>query len=353
MDIAASAVFYSVIQPNFLTETAGRRRVGIGIIGTGAMAAAHASAYAEIPEVEIVGVCGRSADRTRAIAALCNAEALTDAGALLRDAAVEAIDMCLPTELHSAYVIPALDQGKHVFCETPLALHLEDAHRMLTAARRNKRLLQVGLLMRATAAYAHVKDVAESGESGRLLSLTTYRLGSYLLPGLPDRKTHYGEPSTELMTFDFDFVQWLMGRPERLSASATRGADGNPGETTALLTYRDGRHAAILASGLMPGGFPFSVGFRAVFERAAFILQNTFEGGPPRSDFKVYADGKRGMAVPVEPRNPYVEELRHFADCVRGRADCEKFDAERAIEALVLSAATQRSLSEGRTIDLD
>lgn len=342
-----------MIQANSLTETGGRGRVRIGIIGTGAMAAVHASAYAEIPEVEIVGVCGRRPDRARAIAALCNAEALTDAAALLGDAAVEAIDVCLPTELHSAFVIPALDQGKHVFCETPLSLHLEDARRMLAAARRNKRLLQVGLLMRATAAYARIKEVEESGESGRLLSLATHRLGSYLLPGLPDRKTHYGEPSTELMTFDFDFAQWVMGRPERLSASATFDADGNPGETAALLTYRDGRHAAILASGLMPAGFPFSVGFRAVFERAAFILQNTFEGGPPRSEFMVFADGKRGIAVPVEPRNPYVEELRHFADCVRGRADFEKFDAERAIDALVLSAATQRSLSERRTIDLD
>lgn len=342
-----------MIQPVSLTETTDRRRVRIGIIGTGTMAAIHASAYAGIPEIEIVGVCGRNPERARAVAALCSAEGLTDADALLQDTSVEAIDVCLPTEIHGAFVIPALDQGKHVFCETPLALRLEDAHHMLAAARHNKRLLQVGLLMRATAAYAHIKEVEESGESGRLLSLATYRLGSYLLPGLPDRKAHYGEPSTELMTFDFDFAQWVMGRPERLSASATSDADGNPGETTALLSYRDGRHAAILASGLMPAGFPFSVGFRAVFERAAFVLQNTFEGGPPRSEFTVYADGKRGMAVAVEPRNPYVEELRHFADCVRGRADFEKFDAERAIEALVLSAATQRSLSEGRTIDLD
>lgn len=342
-----------MIQPDSLTSTNGRGRVRIGIIGTGTMAAAHAAAYAEIPGIEIVGVCGRGRERTRTIAALCKAEALSDVTALLRETSVEAIDVCLPTEVHSAFVIPALDQGKHVFCETPLALRLEDARHMLAAARRNKRLLQVGLLMRATAAYAHIKEVEESGENGRLLSLSTYRLGSYLLPGLPGRKKHYGEPSTELMTFDFDFAQWVMGKPERLSASATCDAVGNPGETTALLSYRDGRHAAILASGLMPAGFPFSVGFRAVFERAAFVLQNTFEGGPPRSEFVVYADGKRGMAVAVESRNPYVEELRHFADCVRGHADFEKFDAERAIEALALSAATQRSLSEGRTIDLD
>ena len=119
-------------------------------------------------------------------------------------------------------MVPALDAGKHVFCETPLALELDEARQMRDAARRADRLLQVGLLMRSLGAYEHIKAVATSGEHGRLLSVATWRLGSYLHPGAPDHKAHYGDPSTELMTFDFDFIQWLMGPPGRLSASAAR-----------------------------------------------------------------------------------------------------------------------------------
>jgi UDP-N-acetylglucosamine 3-dehydrogenase len=206
--------------------------------------------------------------------------------------------------------------------------------------------------MRSVGAYEHVKAAVLSGVHGRLLSLATYRLGSYLRPGAPGHKAHYSEPSTELMTFDFDFVQWLMGPPAQLSATAVRVADSGPGEISVLLSFDDGCHATIVASGLMPHGFPFSVGFRALFERAAFELQTVFEDGPPESKFTVFDDGAQAQPVPISSRNPYQVELQRFVDCIRGRADPRLLDAERAVEALVLSTATQRALSEARTIEI-
>ena len=281
--------------------------IRIGILGAGAMGATHAAAYAGMADVQVAGVFGRDAERARSVAALCRAEPVTDIAALIQDRAVDAIDVCLPTALHHTVVILALDQGKHVFCETPLALRLDEARQMLQAARRAERLLQVGLLMRSVGAYEHIKGVASSGEHGRLLSLATWRLGSYLRPGAADHKTHYSDPSTELMTFDFDFVQWLMGSPMRLSANATCTAGGAPGEISALLAYDDGRHATIAASGLMPRGFPFSVGFRALFERAAFELRTVFEDGPPRSTSRSSPTRprldpfRRRIGIPMKP----------------------------------------------------
>src|SRR6266446_3235033 len=80
------------------------------------------------------------------------------------------------------------------------------------------------------------------------------------------------------MTFDFDVVGWLMGKPAHLSASGD-------GDVTAVLDYDDGRHATVAASGLMPAGFPFTVGFRALFEQAVFELQTVFADGPPHNTF--------------------------------------------------------------------
>jgi UDP-N-acetylglucosamine 3-dehydrogenase len=326
--------------------------IRIGILGAGAMGAEHAAVYANIADVKVVGVFARDLERARSVAALCEAEPFTDAEALIQNAAVEAIDVCVPSMVHHTFVIPALVHGKHVFCETPLALHLDDAQQMLKAARRANRLLQVGLLMRSAAAYEHVKVAVSSEEYGRLLSLTTYRLGSYLRPGAPDYRAHYSDPSTELLTFDFDFAQWLMGRPTRLSASAVRTAQGSPGEISALLSYEEGRHATLVASGLMPRGFPFSVGFRALFEHAAFELQTVFEDGPPRSKFTVINDHTSPQLVRIPNRNPYQVELQRFVDCIRGRADVRLLDAERAVEALILSTATQRALDEARSIEI-
>lgn len=318
--------------------------VRIAILGAGSMGTTHAAAYAAMSEASVVGVFSRDPARAAAVAAVCKALAVTDATALIQRADIDAIDVCLPSAVHHDVVIPALEAGKHVFCESPLALDLEQARRMRDAARRAGRLLQVGLLMRSVSAYGHVEAVARSGEHGRLLSVATWRLGSYLHADAPDRKAHYGDPSTELMTFDFDFVHWLMGQPQSLSASAARTPDGRPGEISALLSYPEGRLATVIASGLMPPGSPFAVGFRALFEQAAFEHLATFSGGPPRSSFTVAAGTTPARPVSVADRNPYEVELQRFIDCIRGRADPALLDADHAIEALVLSVATQRSI---------
>ncbi len=325
--------------------------IRIGILGAGSMGTMHAAAYAGMADVSVIGVFSRNPDRARAVASICRAQPFADLGPLM--ASVDAIDVCLPSAIHHEFVVPALTAGKHVFCETPLALELANARQMRDAARDANRLLQVGLLMRSVAAYEHIKAVADSGEHGRLLSITTWRLGSYLHPDATDRKAHYGDPPTELMTFDFDFVQWLMGPPLRLSASAARIPDGAVGETSALLTYPDGRHATVTASGLMPPGFPFSAGFRALFERAAFEHRAVFaRHGPPDSSLTIFTGTARGESVALPSRNPYQVELQHFVDCINGRADRELLAAERAIEALVLSVATQHSLSGCRSVEI-
>jgi UDP-N-acetylglucosamine 3-dehydrogenase len=316
------------------------------------MGTAHAAAYAEIAEATVVGVFSRDPAHARSAAAICKAEPISDVSALIRNASVDAIDVCLPSAIHPSFVVPALQAGKHVFCETPLALRLDEARQMLEAARRANRLLQVGLLMRSLGAYEHIKAVASSGERGRLLSVATSRLGSYLHRGAPDHKAHYSDPSIELMTFDFDFIQWVMGPPSHLSASAAGTDAGVPGEISALLSYADGRHATVVASGLMPPGIPFTVAFRAQFEGAAFEHQAIFENGPPKSSFTIAEGTARPQPVPTAARNPYQAELQRFVDCIGGRADPALLDAERAIEALVLSAATQRALDEGRSIEI-
>jgi predicted dehydrogenase len=319
--------------------------IRIALLGAGSMGTVHAAAYANMPEVSVVGVFSRDPARAAAVAAICKAQPVTDAARLIERTDVDAIDVCLPSAVHHDVVVPALGAGKHVFCESPLALDLEQAQRMRDAARRAGRLLQVGLLMRSVSAYGHVEAVARSGEHGRLLSITTWRLGSYLHADAPDRKAHYGDPSTELMTFDFDFVHWLMGEPASLSASAARLADGRPGEISALLTYPHGRHATVIASGLMPPGSPFTVGFRVLFERAVFEHLATFSGGPPNTRFTVAAGMTPARPVPVAERNPYEVELQRFVDCLCGRADPALLDVDRAIEALRLSIATTRSFT--------
>ena len=294
------------------------------------MGRTHAAAYATMADVELVDVPPRDSGRVRAV---------------IEGSEVDAIDICLPTPLHARFAIAALAHGKHVFCETPMAIDLGEAQAMRDAARKAGRLLQVGLLNRSIATYRHLKQVADAGTCGRLLSLSTWRLGSYLRPDAPDRKAHYSDPTTELMTFDLDFASWLIGKPARVSAAGT-------GEVVALLDWGDGRSARIAASGLMPTGLPFRAGFRALFEGACFELQQTFEAGPPRIDFTAAIGPAPPQPVTLSGSNPYAIELRRFADCIAGKSDPALLDAERAIEALELSLAVQQALARGGTVAL-
>jgi predicted dehydrogenase len=205
-----------------------KSKIRIGILGSGSMGAEHANAYRAIENIEVASVVSRSQQRAKAVAQVCGAKPITDASALLNDQSIDAIDVCLPSVIHSKFVIPALAEGKHVFSETPFALELAEAESMIHAARKFDRVLLVGLLIRSIAQYEYVRRVADSGEHGKILSLTTYRLDSYLRTDDIGHKEHYSDPSTELMTFDFDFIQWILGAPTRLSATAVKTDRGAP-----------------------------------------------------------------------------------------------------------------------------
>ncbi|HUN51626.1 MAG TPA: Gfo/Idh/MocA family oxidoreductase [Candidatus Sulfotelmatobacter sp.] len=324
----------------------------VGILGAGSMGAAHAAAWRSIDGSEIAGIFSRDGARARTMAGTFGTAPAVDPHVLLDDPAVDAIDICLPSRCHAEFALAALARGKHVFCETPFALGIAEAEAMIAAARRADRYLAVGLLMRAVAPYQYVREKVAAGTHGRLLSLAMHRLGSYLRPGASDHKPHYGEPSIELMTFDFDAAAWLLGKPRRLTAAATNLAADRPGEITALLDFGDGRQATIAASGMLPAGFTFRTGFRALFEGGAYVLETTFDRLPPSSRFEFYPADGPPQPVALAGHDPYAWELRHFADGIAGQADRDLLAPEHALAALKLSLATQRSLRERRTIDL-
>jgi UDP-N-acetylglucosamine 3-dehydrogenase len=322
--------------------------VRIGILGSGWMGAVHAECYRQIKGATVVGVFSRNQERAEAAAKICDAKAVVNVSALLDDPEISAIDVCLPTANHAEFVVAALEHGKHVFCETPFALTFTEAEAMLKAAKDADRIFMVGLLARSIAQYEYVHQAALAGHSGKVLSIATYRLGSYLLSEASRR--HYADPALELMTLDFDFIRWLIGSPASVSATAVEWAPGLPGEISGILNYDSGANATVIASGIMPKGFPFAIGFRVLFEKGAFKLKTVFEGaGPPKNGFQFYSD-EGTQTLTIEEHDPYEQELRYFVEAIRGEADPSLLDAQHACEALKLSLATLRSIKENRPI---
>ena len=320
----------------------------IGILGAGGMARAHAEAYARMRGVEIAGFYGRHKGKVAATAKAFHAPATTDLDRILRDDSIDAVDVVVPSGVHRDPVVAALEHGKDVFCETPIALTLEDADAMLRAARRAGRLLLCAQLMRFVAEYAHARETAVSGRLGRVTFVLASRLSRpYWSPAEPRPFATYGEPIVELMIFDFNYLNWILGRPSSVSAQGLRGHRGAADYAVAEVQYPRALGVAE-GSARMPAGFPFNTRLRVLFEEG--LLEADFRIHPDRfaSSYVEFSEGARGRKVRVPRRDPYAAECTHFVASVRGKADPDILDAVHDREALRVALAARDSFRSAR-----
>ncbi len=121
-------------------------RLPVGVIGVGALGQHHARHLARLNEVQLVGVCDIAAGRAEKIAAELGTAAFTEVDDLL--ARVEAVTIAVPTPAHAEVGLRALESSVPVLMEKPLAATLEEADRLIAAARRHRVQLQVGHIER-------------------------------------------------------------------------------------------------------------------------------------------------------------------------------------------------------------
>src|SRR5579872_4436459 len=142
----------------------------IGILGAGDMGRTHARMYAAMPDVEIAGIVGRSVAKVEQVAGELGVPALVDPWVILDDESIDAVDVTYPSALHRHWTVAALERGKHVFCETPMALTLEDADAMIAAACASGTILMPAQIQRFGIEYAFIHDEVASGKLGRPLA---------------------------------------------------------------------------------------------------------------------------------------------------------------------------------------
>jgi predicted dehydrogenase len=152
-----------------VTEAVPRPRIGVGVVGTGFAARAHLDALRRLPEVEIVAIAGGDAARTRALAADHGARAYPSHLELLADPAVQAVHTCTVNRRHFEVNRSALEHGRHVLSEKPLALTSEESTELVaTAARARERGLVSGVCFnyRHYPMVAQIREMLRGGEHG-------------------------------------------------------------------------------------------------------------------------------------------------------------------------------------------
>jgi predicted dehydrogenase len=337
--------------------------VGIGIVGIGFMGMIHFLAARQIRSGRVVAICSRDPKKLagdwtniqgnfgpRGTQMDLAAQAkYPEISGLLADPQVDVVDLCVPNDEHARLAIQALEAGKHVLVEKPIALSVADADRMLAAARASGKTLMVAHVLPFVPEFAFALDAVQSGRYGRLQAAHFMRVISK-----PDWSSgnadveRSGGPAIDLHIHDTHFVGLLCGVPKAVQA---RGVveDGAVVHLATQYHYDDNVAVSSLSGALSQGGRPFAHGYELYLERAtiAFEFANLSGQGHVAMPLSVILpDGtvQRPELGPGDPVAAFTEELETAAEAVANGSQASRLSGELARQALALCWAEVESV---------
>jgi predicted dehydrogenase len=184
-------------------------RVSVGFIGMGRMGQSNLKTFLKHPEVEVAAVCDVYGPNLAAAGRIAGAQAkaLKDFRRLLEMKEIQAVVVASPDHWHALHTILACQAGKDVYVEKPVSVYLEEGRRMVQAARRYNRIVQVGTQQRSGLHFQKAVELIQSGAIGKVSFIRTWNYGNSFPEGIghpPD-----GDPPPDL-----DWDLWLGPAPK-------------------------------------------------------------------------------------------------------------------------------------------
>lgn len=335
--------------------------VPVAIIGHGFMGATHAQGYAGLgARATVRYVVDINRDRAAILAERIGAEATDRLDDVLEDHEILAVDICVPTYLHAEIATRALEAGKHVLLEKPIALNLDEAAAIVEAAAESAGLLMVGMVLRFWPEYVALHRAVSEGSIGEPRAFVSSRLS---FPA--DWNTWMADPAksggmvVDLLVHDIDQALALLGPARSVSARSLLG----PAHAVLIIEHDDGRISNLEGSMSMPRAFPFSSLVRvygtAGAAEYAFRVGTASEGGnlgeaARPTGLQLFVGTGEVRSVTVEPVDPFRAEIDAFISLVERGERPTIATAGQARDALAVSIAAVRSMeNSGRPEDVD
>ena len=200
----------------------------VGIIGIGGIfKGSHIWEYLEDERLEVVALCDIIEERATEIRDkyFPNAAVYTDFRELLKDETIDSVDICTPNYLHSIIAVAAFEAGKHVFCEKPDAVNVEEVLKMNRAAEKAGKTLMIMRNNRFSPASQYAKKYIASGAMG---DIYCGRCGWQRRRGIPGKGGWFttkaqsgGGPLIDLGVHMIDLAIWLMGSPKPVTVTGS------------------------------------------------------------------------------------------------------------------------------------
>ncbi len=333
--------------------------VKVGIIGAGFMGKMHGQVYRILPQAELVAVADLEEEKVKE--EFKEVKIYKEAKELIKDKEVDLVDICLPTYLHSTYTIMALREGKHVLCEKPIALTLEEADQMIEEARKSNTKFMVAHCLRFWPEYMVLKDIFQKKELGKLIHLSMQRLSPtpvWSWDGWLMKEKKSGSALIDLHIHDVDFAQYLLGKPEKIFASGRKTERGWE-HIFALFHYPEGVRVSIEGGWDFVASFPFTATYRAVFEKGCLEL-NPYLTPSLRlyTEKEVKFPEVKKVEANVEAGGNiaelggYYNEIQYFVDCIEKDLQPEVVTPQQARDSLYLIWKEKESAEKGETVTL-
>lgn len=330
--------------------------VRIGIVGLGRLGRRHAENLAlRVPGASLVAAASPIAEeRAWAEATLPGVKTYPGLSELLVHPGLDAVWLVTPTSLHADQVILALEAGKHVFCEKPLALETDDCDRVVAvAAKRPQQLVMIGFMRRFDPAYADAKCLIAEGKLGDVFSISCRSED----PVDPDGFFVRFAPTSggiflDCCIHDIDLVRWMLDGAEVSSVSAAGsrvmypalGDCGDVDNGFATVTFKGGQVATFHVSRTSHRGY-----------EATMTVSGTRGGldigrNVPRRPVSLEVGGNRQIEGQVDFferfGDAFLHEARAFVDAVRTGGPTPSSIAD-AREATRLACAMREALRVG------
>ncbi|PYI51560.1 Gfo/Idh/MocA family protein [Paenibacillus flagellatus] len=203
-------------------------KLRVGIIGTGGIAnGKHMPSLSKLAQVEMVAFCDIVEERAQKAAKQYGAEGAkvyTDYRELLADKTIDVVHVCTPNDSHAEISIAAMESGKHVMCEKPMAKTAADARRMVATAKATGKKLTIGYNNRYRPDSLHLKQICESGQLGEVYYAKALAIRRRAVPTwgvFLDEEKQGGGPLIDIGTHALDLTLWMMDNYKPVSVTGS------------------------------------------------------------------------------------------------------------------------------------
>lgn len=325
--------------------------VRFGLIGAGNVGSAHAESLRHIPGASLIAVADTHPGSADKIAAPFQAQAMGDAQSLLERGDIDAVIISAPTPFHFFHVRNALEAGKHVYVETPLARDAHEGEELVKLANQKGLTLTVGHSLRGYREYAMMRDRIAQGAIGtpgvvRLSRRTPHPRGWY------SNKASSGGVVLDAMIHELDFLTWGFSPVQRIFCRGmqSRADIKQLDYALAVLKLSSGAIVHIESSWCHYGQFCLQAEAAGDKGLLRYDNQNAWALQISLIDFK--SGGRSYFSESPVIKPAHFVMMERFVKCLRGEGDNPCTGVE-ALEALRLSDAALKSMEQQSPIQLD